>query len=100
VTVRVKLPADSAHLCVKLWIQDRQSRSLLDGPRWLVDLLPDGSGELEAMTQLIVPFGSVEIRFEAIAVDIHTQRESNKITVDCMVVPPDLPNISLDEFES
>jgi hypothetical protein len=100
VTVRVKLPADSAHLCVKLWIQDRQSRSLLDGPRWLVDLLPDGSGELEAMTQLIVPFGSVEIRFEAIAVDIHTQRESNKITVDCMVVPRDLPNISLDEFES
>ncbi|MCA1992023.1 MAG: hypothetical protein LDL41_08240, partial [Coleofasciculus sp. S288] len=99
VTIRIKLPPHPARLCVKLWIQDRQSRSLLDGPRWLVDLIPDGAGQMEAMTQLIVPFGSVEIRFEAIAVDIYTQRESHKVTVDCVVVPPDLPNISLDDFE-
>jgi hypothetical protein len=99
VTVRVKVPPHSARLCVKLWVQDRQSRSLLDGPRWLVDLLPDGAGKLEAMTQLIVPFGSVEIRVEAIAVDLDSQRESHKVAVDCIVVPPDLPDISLDEFE-
>jgi hypothetical protein len=99
VTLRIKVPPHPARLCVKLWVQDRQSRSLLDGPRWLVDLIPDGAGQLEAMTQLIVPFGSVEIRFEAIAVDIYTQRESHKVTIDCVVVPPDLPNISLDEFE-
>jgi hypothetical protein len=73
---------------------------LLDGPRWLVDFLPDGSGDLEALTQLIVPLGSVEIRFEAIAVDIYTQRESHKVTVDCVVIPPDLPSLSLDEFEA
>ena len=100
VIVRVKLPLDSVRLCVKLWLQDRQSRSLLDGPRWLMDLLPDGSGELEAMTQLTIPFGSAEIRFEAIAVDIYSQRESHKVMVDCVVVPPDLPNISLDDFEA
>ncbi|MGC1395568.1 MAG: hypothetical protein WA828_14895, partial [Coleofasciculaceae cyanobacterium] len=68
VVVRVKLPPHSVRLCVKLWVQDRQSRALLDGPRWLVDLLPDGAGQLEAMTQVVVPFGFAEIRFEAIAV--------------------------------
>jgi hypothetical protein len=98
VTVRVKLPPHPARLCVKLWVQDRQSRSLLDGPRWLMDLIPDRSGELEALTQLTVPFGSAEIRFEAIAIDIDSQRESHKVAVDCVVVPPDLPNFSLDEF--
>jgi hypothetical protein len=99
VTVRIKLPPHPARLCIKLWVQDRQSRSLLDGPRWLVDLLPDGAGKLEAMTQLTVPFGRVEIRFEAIAVDLDSQRESHKVVVDCVVVPPDLPSFSLDEFE-
>jgi hypothetical protein len=52
------------------------------------------------MTQLTIPFGSAEIRFEAIAVDIYSQRESHKVMVDCVVVPPDLPNISLDDFEA
>jgi hypothetical protein len=99
VTIRVTLPPHPARLCVKLWIQDRQSRSLLDGPRWLMDLIPDRTGEQEALTQLTVPFGSVEIRFEAIAVDIDSQRESRKVAVDCVVVPSDLPNFSLDEFE-
>ncbi len=100
VTVRVSLPPHPARLCVKLWVQDRQSRSLLDGPRWLMDLIPDRAGEQQALTQLIVPFGSAEIRFEAITVDIDSQRESHKVAVDCVVVPPDLPNISLDEFEA
>ena len=100
VTVRVNLPPHPARLCVKLWVQDRQSRYILDGPRWLMDLIPDRSGEQEALTQLTVPFGSVEIRFEAIAVDIDSQRESHKVALDCVVVPPDLPDLSLDEFES
>ena len=101
VTVRIKLPPDtSARVCVKLWVQDRQSRALLDGPRWLMDLLPDGTGHLEAMTQLVVPFGCAEIRFEAIAMDLDSQRESHKVTLDCVVVPPDMPSMSLDEFET
>ncbi|MEP0778065.1 hypothetical protein NDI39_10605 [Microcoleus sp. ZQ-A2] len=99
VTIRVTLPPHPARLCVKLWIQDRQSRSLLDGPRWLMDLIPDRTGEQEALTQLTVPFGSVEIRFEAIAVDIDSQRESRKVAVDCVVVPSGLPSFSLDQFE-
>jgi hypothetical protein len=98
VTIRVQLPPHPTRLYVKLWVQDRQSRSLLDGPRWLVDFIPDRSGEQEALTQLIVPFGSAEIRFEAIAVDVDTQRESRKVSVDCVVVPPDLQDFSVDEF--
>lgn len=100
VLVRVKLPPHAARLCVKLWVQDRQSRALLDGPRWLVDLLPDGAGQMEAMTQVVVPFGFAEIRFEAIAVDLDSQRESHKVTVDCAVMPPDLSNFSLDDFDA
>ncbi|NEP11302.1 MAG: hypothetical protein F6K14_14045 [Symploca sp. SIO2C1] len=100
VTVRIKLPPHPSRLYVKLWIKDRQSRSILDGPRSFVDFLPNASGELEELTQLIVPFGTVEIRFEAIAIDMYSQRESHKVAVDCKVVSPDLPSISLEEFET
>jgi hypothetical protein len=96
--VRLKLQSESPQFYVKLWVHDRQTRSLLDGPRWLVDFLPTGLESLEATTQLTVPFGSVEIRFEAVTVDTYTQRESHKVTVDRIVIPPDLPNWSIDEF--
>jgi len=100
VTVRIKLLPHPSRLYVKLWIKDRQSRSILDGPRSFVDFLPNASGELEELTQLIVPFGTVEIRFEAIAIDIYSQRESHKVAVECKVVSSDLPGISLEEFET
>jgi len=98
INIRVKLPSLLPRIYVKLWVTDRQTRSLLDGPRWLVDFLPNGLGNLEAMAPLTVPFGSVEIRLEAIAVEMHTQRESHKVTVDRLVVPSDLPSVSLDDF--
>ena len=100
ITVCVKLPSYSEHLYVKLWLQDRQNRSLIDGPRSLLDFVPSSSGGLEVVTQLIVPLGSAEIRFEAITVDLYSQRESYKVVVDRVVVSPDLPNISLEEFET
>jgi len=96
--VKIKLNPHSARLGVKLWVQDRQSRSLLDGPRWLMELSPNKAGELEALTQLVVPFGTVEIRFEAITVDLDSERESHKVSVDRIVVPPDLSDLSEDEF--
>lgn len=98
VLVKVQVTPDSARLGVKLWVQDRQSRSLLDGPRWLMDLSPNKAGELEALTQLVVPFGTVEIRFEAIAVDLDSERESHKVSVDRVVVPPNLSDFSDDEL--
>lgn len=96
--LRVKLNSELSRIYVKLWIHDRQTRSLLDGPRWLVDFSPNAFGVLETMTQLTVPFGSMSIRFEAVTVDTYTQRESHKVTLDRTVIPPDLPNWSLDEF--
>jgi hypothetical protein len=97
VNIRVRLPDVASRIYVKLWINDRQTRTLMDGPRWLVDFLPNGHGDLEALTQLTVPYGSLEIRFEAIAVEMHTQRESRKAAVDRSVVPPDLPFSALSE---
>jgi hypothetical protein len=99
ILVRAKLPNLLPKFYVKLWINDRQTRALLDGPRWLVDLNPNGLGDLEASTQLTVPFGSLEIQLEAIAVEVSTQRESHKVVIDRSVIPPNLPDLSLDDFE-
>ena len=85
VVVRLKLPQLPPALgsvYVKLSVQDCQTRCLLDGPRALVDWEPNDAGELEANTSLTVPLGSREIRFEAIAIDTETQRESHKVTLD------------------
>ncbi|MBF2028369.1 MAG: hypothetical protein IGS48_16650 [Oscillatoriales cyanobacterium C42_A2020_001] len=92
IQVRVKLPDLLPKIYVKLWVNDRQTRSLLDGPRWLVDFLPNGLGELEATTQLIAPLGSLEMRVEAIAVEMQTQRESQKVSLDREVLPADVPD--------
>ncbi len=100
VNIRVKLPNVTSRIYVKLWVTDRQSRSLLDGPRWLLDFLPTGLGHLEAITQLTVPFGSLEVRFEAIAIEMHTQRESHKVGIERKVIPPDLPVVSLEGFDT
>ncbi|HEY9691288.1 MAG TPA: hypothetical protein V6D15_03745 [Oculatellaceae cyanobacterium] len=96
--VCVKLPPDAANIYVKVWIKDRQSRFLLDDPHFLVEFLPN-DGSLEATTQLTVPFGSVEINFEAIAVHTSTQSESHKVTIERVVVPPEVANLSFEELE-
>lgn len=99
IEVTVQLPPTASRLGVKLWMQDLQSRALLDGPRWVMNFLPNGHGNLEAWTTLTVPHGCLEVQFEAIAVELTTQRESHKASVDRPVVPPDLPTLSFDELE-
>ncbi|MEA5516805.1 hypothetical protein VB654_22505, partial [Nodularia sp. UHCC 0506] len=98
VKVRVELPQVSPQIVVKLWVEDCQTRWLLDGPHLLTDLQPNTLGSLEVMTQLNIPFGCLEIRLEAIAFDQATQQESHKVTVVRTVIPPDLPNLQLDEL--
>ncbi|MBE9032235.1 hypothetical protein IQ266_21065 [filamentous cyanobacterium LEGE 11480] len=102
VHVRVKVPSILPKLYVKLWINDRQSRTLLDGPRWMVDFVPNGHNELEAMTQLTVPFGSLEIQIAAITVEATTKRESYRTAIDREVIPPNLDDenaeLSFDEL--
>jgi hypothetical protein len=98
IRVRVELPDVSPQVVVKLWVEDCQTRWLLDGPHLLKDLLPSPGGGLEVITQLNVPFGCLEIRLEAIALNVSTQQESHKVTVVRTVIPPDLPNLQLDDL--
>jgi hypothetical protein len=96
--VRVELPKVSPQVAVKLWMEDCQTRWLLDGPHLLTELLPNSSGNLEVMTQLNIPFGCLEIRIEAIALNTVTQQESHKVTIIKPVIPPDLPNVTLNDI--
>jgi hypothetical protein len=96
IRVMVRLPNLEPRIYVKLWMRDRQTRAILDGPKWLVNFIPNAAGELEAWTQLVIPFGCLEIQFEAIAIEMSTQRESDKTTRDRIVIPPDLPLPSVE----
>ncbi len=98
VIVRVVMPEVPRQVAIKLWVEDYQTRWLLDGPHLLTNLLPNTLGGLEVMTQLNIPFGCLEIRLEAIALDSTTQQESHKVTIVRTVIPPDLPNLELDEL--
>ncbi|MHC5938763.1 hypothetical protein [Nostoc sp.] len=98
IIVRVVLPEVPPQVVVKLWVEDYQTRWLLDKPHLLTNLLPNALAGLEVMTQLNIPFGCLEIRLEAIALDLTTQQESHKVTIVRTVVPPDLPSLQLDEL--
>jgi hypothetical protein len=96
VNVRVRLPEGNSHLGVKLWLEDCHTRHLLDGPHLLTNLTPNKNQQLEVITKLNVPFGCLEIRLEAVAINRSTQQESHKFTIQRTVIPPDLPNIQFD----
>jgi hypothetical protein len=99
-TITVKIPYLRPRIFVKLWLSERQSRSILDGPHWLTDFLPDGFGNLLTRTEVTVPHGCIEIQVEAIAVEMSTQRESDKAAIVRDVVPADLSPFSLDELDT
>jgi hypothetical protein len=98
VMVRVKLPEVSSSVVVKLWVEDYQTRSLLDRPHILPDLRSNACGEWETAIYLKIPFGCLEIRLSAIALHQTTQQESDKFTIIKTVIPPNLPTIKMDEM--
>ncbi|MGA9380880.1 MAG: hypothetical protein WBV73_19115 [Phormidium sp.] len=100
IRVRVKVPMRQPRLGVKFWVVDLQTRSLVEGPRWLGDFYLDAWGNLETSFPMKVPFGCLEIRFEAISSDISTKQESRKAQINRSVVPPDLPQFSEDELNT
>jgi hypothetical protein len=91
--VTVKIPILDARVYVKLWLQDCESRTLLDGPYWLTEFTPDGWGYELASTEVTIPYGSLQVQLEAIAVDVHTRQESYKASVRRLVVPPGPPTL-------
>ncbi|MCU0570108.1 MAG: hypothetical protein MUF49_26490 [Oculatellaceae cyanobacterium Prado106] len=99
IEVLVKLPSAQPRIYAKLWVIDRQTRLLLDGPRWLMDLQPDGLGHWVARTRVTLPPGSIDVQFEAIAIEMTTQRESEKVMVMRSILPPEFSYASYDEFE-
>jgi hypothetical protein len=86
-TLTVGLSAFPHRLAVKFWMTDIQNRSLIEKPRWLMNWSVSGEGQLEALLHLQVPMGCLEVRFEAIAVDLVTQEESHKITLQRSIIP-------------
>lgn len=97
IKVRLELSQASSTVVLKLWVEDYQTRGLLDGPHLIQDLRPTPWGNWEAIAQLIVPLGCLEVLVGAIALDTNTQQESHKVTIVKTVIPPNLPTIELDE---
>ncbi|MDY6802673.1 MAG: hypothetical protein SXA11_02550 [Cyanobacteriota bacterium] len=97
VQVRVLLPDLLPRIYVKLWISDRQTQTIVDHPRWVTDFSLNGFDQLEATVEMKVPFGCLEVRFEAIAREMQTNRESHKTSIDRLVVPPPPPTLPLEE---
>ncbi|NEQ31714.1 MAG: hypothetical protein F6K04_12035 [Leptolyngbya sp. SIO4C5] len=99
ISIQIMLPATPERLCVKFWTSDLQTRALVDNPRWLMSFDPDGQGQMSTTLRISVPQGCLEARFAAIAIDVVSQRESDRVVVDRAILPADLPDTSLDEFE-
>ncbi len=99
VVVTLRVPFHPNRLYLKVWITDPQTRTLADEPRQLLNLLPNGQGQLEGSLQLTAPFGCLEAWFEAISVDMVTQQESYKASVSRAIAPAGLSPTSLDEFQ-
>jgi hypothetical protein len=95
VKVRVRLRDGLPRIYVKVWLFDRQTRSVVDGPRWLTEFSPNGFDQIETTVDLEIPYSSLEVLFEAIAIEMQTQRESNKITIERSVNPPPAPALPL-----
>jgi hypothetical protein len=95
----VRLPKSATRVYAKLWVRDRQLRVLIEGPRWLIDFKPDGFGALKAQTVVTLPLGCMDVQFEAIAIDMTTQDESDRAIVSRTVTSPELSALSLEELD-
>jgi hypothetical protein len=99
ITIVVRLPVLVPKFFVKFWIKDLQTRTIIDGPRWLLDFsaVPNANF-IETRTNISIPLSSIDVAFEAIAIEAQTQRESHKVRLIRSVIPPNLAqNIGFDE---
>ncbi|MEO1682197.1 MAG: hypothetical protein AAFS06_02930 [Cyanobacteria bacterium J06631_12] len=94
VTITVRTRPSAYKPFIKLWMIDRQSRTLVGEPQLLTNLKPDALGDLETSTELRVPMGCLDVQIAAIAVDMATQQESNKAIVNRHVVPASQQSMS------
>ncbi|QQE65637.1 hypothetical protein GFS31_23250 [Leptolyngbya sp. BL0902] len=99
ILVTLRVPFHPNRLYLKVWISDPQTRSLVDEPRQVMNLRPNGHNQLEGSLQMTVPLGCLEAEFEAIAVDMMTQQESYKTTVSRAIIPAGLAPPIQDDFD-
>lgn len=99
IAIKAILATRSPNIHLKYWLVDAQTRTLLEEPRWIVDLVPDGYDRRSILFNLSVPKGAMEIQFEAIAVELLTQRESHKTSFRRLIIPPNLPEVNFEELD-
>ena len=87
VTVTVRSRPSTFKPFIKLWMVDRQSRSLVIEPKIMTNLTPDALGDLQGTTELEVPRDCLDVQIVAIAIDMATQQESGKAVVNRHIVP-------------
>ncbi|MFS8854573.1 hypothetical protein NW851_08225 [Synechococcus sp. H55.7] len=83
-------PAGSPHQApfwIKFWVKHGRTRSLVDGPRWLLDFSRDDQGQWQALTRLTIPPGVPELIFEAWAVSPDRQQQSDRVTERRSILP-------------
>ncbi|NET40756.1 hypothetical protein [Okeania sp. SIO2B3] len=98
VKVRVQLPEGLPRIYVKIWVYDRQAQTIVAGPHWLTDFIPNGMGQVEVITELYIAYGCLEIKIEAIAAEVQTNRESHRAVIEHLVVPPPPPILPFDDL--
>ncbi len=99
IVLTLRVPFHPNRLYFRVWMTDPQTRSLVDEPRQVMHLRPNGHGQLEGTVQVTVPLGCLEAEFEAITVDMVTQQESYKITVSRSIVPEGVSPAPLDDLD-
>lgn len=99
VAITLRVPYHLNRTFLKIWITDPQTRTVVEEPRQIMNLSPDGRGNMAAEVRLTVPQGCLDAWFEAISVDMVTSQESYKTIVRRSVVPPDIGPASLEDFD-
>ena len=89
IAIKVRLPETNYHPYVKVWMNDLQTRTVIEAPRLLMQFTPNDNNELETLMRVQVPTGCLELQVAAIAVDMSTLQESRKVVQNRRVMPPD-----------
>ncbi|MEM9483832.1 MAG: hypothetical protein AAGA83_09100 [Cyanobacteria bacterium P01_F01_bin.116] len=87
--IKVRVPVANYQPYVKVWMNDLQTRTVIEAPRMLMQFTPNDFNELETLMRVKVPSGCLELQIAAISVDMSTLQESRKVVQNRRVMPPD-----------
>ena len=99
IAIKVRVPTTSYQPYVKVWMNDLQTRTMIDAPRLLMQFIPNENNELETLMRVRVPTGCLELQFAAISVDMATLQESRKVIQNRRVMPPDDSLAIFDDWD-